>query len=168
MASGIQIRPARPEDTGAIYGLIGELADFENLRHEVTGTEKMLHDSLFGTTPTAEALVGSADGSDAVHGYAIVFSTFSTFLLKPGLWLEDVYVTPAQRGRGLGRGLLLAVAQLAVERDCGRLEWNVLDWNEPAQQLYASVGAELKREWLLNRVSGDALRQMAALATPDS
>ena len=156
-------RPARPEDVPAIYGLIGELADFEHLRHELTGTEAMLREGLFGAQPRAEALVASGDATGAVHGYAIFFPTYSTFLLQPGLWLEDLYVTPAQRGKGLGRALLLAVARLAHERGCGRLEWNVLDWNEPAQKLYASLGAELKREWLLNRVNAEGLARLASL-----
>lgn len=157
------LRPARPEDVPAIYALIGELADFEHLRHELTGTEAMLREGLFGPRPWAEAIVGSGDGGDLVHGYAIFFPTYSTFRLQPGLWLEDLYVTPAHRGKGLGRALLLAVARAAHERGCGRFEWNVLDWNEPAQKLYASLGAQLKREWLLNRVEGEALAALASL-----
>ena len=167
--SKVEIRPAVPHDVTEIHALTCELAAYEKLRHTVVSTPSDFHSALFGDPPLIESLVAeipaaaNSNSPNRLAGSALFYSTFSSFTGKPGLWLEDLYVTPEQRGHGLGKALLLALAQLAVERDCGRLEWNVLDWNESAQKLYASVGAELKREWLLNRVSGETLHRMAAL-----
>jgi GNAT superfamily N-acetyltransferase len=154
------IRPATPEDIPAIVQLIRALAGYEKLSHQVVVDEARLREHLFGPRPYAEVLL--AEDSGAVVGYALFFHTYSTFLGRPSLYLEDLFVLPEQRGRGHGKGLLARLAKLAVERGCGRFEWMVLDWNTPAIQFYESLGASVSPEWKLCRMTGDALRQFAA------
>jgi GNAT superfamily N-acetyltransferase len=149
------LRPAHPADSGAIVGLIRELAVFERLEHLMQVTPEALARHLFGPRPAAEALVAEAQGS--VVAFALYFSNFSTFLGKPGLYLEDLYVQPAFRGTGLGKALLQELGAIAVERGCGRFEWSVLDWNENAIRFYESMGAQLLPDWRICRVTGDAL-----------
>lgn len=157
--SALQIRPAQPADVAAIFGMIYELAVFEKLEHMVVANETMLHDSLFCAKPVCEALVGVADGE--VVTFALFFHNFSTFLCRKGLYLEDLYVKQACRGKGYGKQMLVALAQLAVERDCGRFEWSVLDWNENAIKFYQGVGAALLPDWRICRVTGDALTHLS-------
>ncbi len=154
------VRPATPADVPLILALIRELADYERLAHEVVATEDALAEHLFGARPAAEVLIGECDG-EAV-GFALYFQSFSTFLARPGLYLEDLFVRPAFRGRGLGARLLVELAALAVQRGCGRLEWSVLDWNEPALAFYRRLGAAPMAEWTVQRLAGDALRAVAA------
>ena len=159
------IRPARPDDVPAILGLIRELADYERARDSVEATESGLTSALFGEQPHAFAHVAAvpADGGgEEVVGLALWFLTFSTWVGRHGIWLEDLYVTPAWRGRRLGIGLLEQLAGVCVERGYGRLEWAVLDWNEPARRFYESVGARELDEWIMNRVDGDALRKLGS------
>lgn len=162
-APAIVIRPAVREDVGRILAFIRELAEYEKLAHEAVADEAGLAAQLFGVTPRAEVLIAEVDGEAA--GFALFFHNFSTFLGKPGLYLEDLFVRPAFRGYGLGKRLMVRLAKLAVERDCGRFEWSVLDWNQPAIDFYRSLGAVGMEEWTVQRVAGDAL---AALAARDS
>ena len=154
------IRPAVPRDTPEILRLIRALADYEKLSDMAVGTEKMLHDALFGARPSCEALVAEDNGRTVA--FAIFFATFSTFLCKPGVYLEDLFVEPEHRGRGIGKALLARLAALAVERGCGRFEWRVLDWNEPSIRFYESLGAKLMPEWELVRLTGQPLEELAA------
>ena len=149
------LRPATPADCAAIVGLIRELAVFEKLEHLVVVTPETLEPQLFGPRPAAEAVVAEVDGQ--VVAFALFFTNFSTFLGKPGLYLEDLYVQPAHRGSGLGKALLQHLAALAVERGCGRFEWCVLDWNENAIRFYEKMGATVMTDWRLCRVTGPAL-----------
>jgi GNAT superfamily N-acetyltransferase len=142
-----------------IYGMIVELAVFEKLEHLVVATEAMLHEGLFGSKPACEAIIGEEDGE--VVTFALFFHNFSTFLTRKGLYLEDLYVKQAHRGKGYGRQMLVALARLAVERQCGRFEWSVLDWNSSAIQFYQSMGAELLPDWRICRVAGDTLGKLA-------
>ncbi|SFL43592.1 GNAT family N-acetyltransferase [Rugamonas rubra] len=158
-ASQLTIRPAQPDDVAAIFGMIHELAVFEKLEHMMEGNEAMLRDSLFGAHPACEALVGEADG--AVRTFALFFHNYSTFLCRKGLYLEDLYVKQDSRGKGYGKQMLAALAQLALQRDCGRFEWSVLDWNANAISFYQGVGAELLPDWRICRVTGDALAQLS-------
>ncbi|MEV4783439.1 GNAT family N-acetyltransferase [Burkholderia sp. LMU1-1-1.1] len=160
--SDLTIRPAEPADVSAIFGMIFELAVFEKLEHMVVANEAMLHESLFGDKPGCEALVGEANGE--VVAFALFFHNFSTFLCKKGLYLEDLYVKQACRGRGYGKQMLVALARLAVERDCGRFEWSVLDWNTNAIKLYEGMGATVMPEWRICRVTGEALTELSAQA----
>ena len=153
------LRPATPADLPCIVGLIRELADFEELAHLVVVTPESLHPHLFGQRPAAEAVVGEVDGH--VVAFALFFSNFSTFLGRPGLYLEDLYVQPAHRGTGLGKALLQHLATLAVSRGCGRFEWSVLDWNQRAIRFYEQMGATLMPDWRICRVTGDALTALA-------
>ena len=155
------LRPATPADLPAIVGLITELADFEKLTHLVVVTPESLHPHLFGPRPVAEAVVGEVDGS--VVAFALFFTNFSTFLGQPGLYLEDLYVQPAHRGTGLGKALLTHLGALAVARGCGRFEWSVLDWNQPAIDFYERMGATVMKDWHICRVTGDALKAFAQL-----
>jgi GNAT superfamily N-acetyltransferase len=154
------IRAARPADVPAMIGLIGDLAEYERARHEVQITETGLRDALFGAAPAVFALVAEAD--DEVVGLALWFVTFSTWLGRHGIYLEDLYVRPERRGHGIGRALLATLAAIAVERGCGRVEWAVLDWNEPALAFYRALGAVALDEWTTHRLTGDALRALAA------
>ena len=160
--SDLTIRPAEPADVSAIFGMIFELAVFEKLEHMVVANEAMLHESLFGDKPGCEALVGEANGE--VVAFALFFHNFSTFLCKKGLYLEDLYVKQACRGRGYGKQMLVALARLAVERDCGRFEWSVLDWNTNAIKLYEGMGATVMPEWRICRVTGEAPTELSAQA----
>ncbi len=153
------IRAAEPRDATAIVGLIARLAAFERLEHLVEVTPESLAPHLFGDRPAAEALVAERDGR--IVGFALYFTNFSTFLGKPGLYLEDLFVEPPWRGRGIGRALLRRLGRLAVERGCGRFEWSVLDWNEHAIGFYQSMGAAVMPEWRICRVTGDALAAFA-------
>jgi len=154
------VRPARRDDVPAIVALIRELAVYEKLEHLATATPQTLEPHLFGARPACECLVGEQGG--AVVGFALFFHNFSTFLCRPGLYLEDLYVQPAARGTGLGRQLLVRLAQIAVERGCGRFEWSVLDWNVSAQQFYERMGATMLPDWRICRVAGDALNKLAS------
>jgi GNAT superfamily N-acetyltransferase len=156
---GFRIDPATERDVPLILRFIRELAEYEKLSHEVVATEAGLRESLFGSRRAAEAAIAYA-GADAV-GFAVWFQTFSTFLGRPGIYLEDLYVTPAWRSHGLGRRLLAHVARVAVERG-GRMEWSVLDWNELALGVYRRIGAQPMDQWTVHRLTGDALRQLAA------
>ncbi len=158
----LTIRPASAADLPLIADLIRALADYEKLLHEVRFDEATLRAKLFGARPYAEVVIGEIDG--APQGFALFFHNFSTFEGKPGIYLEDLFVRPEARGSGLGKALLAHLAALAVERDCARLEWSVLDWNEPAIGFYRSLGARAMDEWTVMRVDGDALRQLGAAA----
>jgi GNAT superfamily N-acetyltransferase len=153
------VRAAEPRDLPAIVGLIRELAEFEHLTHLVQTTAEKLHPHLFGPRPAAEALVGEVDGE--VVAFALFFTNFSTFLAQPGLYLEDLYVQPAHRGSGIGKGLLQRLGALAVQRGCGRFEWSVLDWNANAIRFYERMGATVMPEWRICRVTGAALERFA-------
>lgn len=154
-----EIRPATEDDVPIILSLIRELAEYERLSHEVVATEGLLRESLFGEWRGAEVLIACCKGAPA--GFALFFHSFSTFLGRPGIYLEDLYVKPKFRSRGIGRALLTHLARLAKERGCGRLEWAVLDWNEPAIKLYKSIGAVPMDEWTVYRVTGEALETLA-------
>lgn len=158
----LTIRPAQPADVAAIFGMIHELAVFEKLEHLVVADADMLQLGLFGAAPACEALVGCVDGTPVT--FALFFHNFSTFLCRKGLYLEDLYVKPHARGRGYGKQMLQALAQLARARDCGRFEWSVLDWNSDAIDFYRSVGADVMPDWRICRVTGDALAQLAGAA----
>ena len=158
--AAIVIRAATRADVPAILAFIRELAEYEKLAHEAVADETGMAEHLFGPTPRAEVLIAEVDGAPA--GFALFFHNFSTFLGKPGLYLEDLFVRPAFRGLGLGKRLMLRLARIAVERDCGRFEWSVLDWNTPAIGFYRSLGAVGMDEWTVQRVSGDALHALAA------
>lgn len=154
------IRPATASDVPLIASLIRALAEYEKLAHEVRFDEAVLAEKLFGPRPYAEVVIGEING--VPQGFALFFHNFSTFEGKPGIYLEDLFVQPEARGSGLGKALLSHLAALAVERDCARLEWSVLDWNEPAIGFYKSLGAKLMDEWTVMRVDGDALTQLGA------
>jgi GNAT superfamily N-acetyltransferase len=153
------IRPTTQADVPAILGLLRELAAYEKLSHACVATEDDFLTHLFGPNPAAEALVADLDG--AIVGYALWFRSFSTFLAKPGIYLEDVYVQSAHRGKGIGKSFLRHLAQLAIDRNYGRIEWSVLDWNAPSIAFYRSLGAEPLAEWTMFRLTGDALRTFA-------
>lgn len=155
------MRPATPGDAGVIVAFIEDLATYENLRDECHADPAALAGHLFGERPVAEVLIAEI-GGDPV-GFALYFGTYSTFLTRPGLWLEDLFVTPQHRGTGVGRALLAAVAQVALERGCGRVEWAVLDWNTPAIEFYTGFGARLMDGWTICRTEGS---DIAALACP--
>jgi GNAT superfamily N-acetyltransferase len=154
----VAIRPAEAVDVPAIAGLIRGLARYEKLEHEVTMTEDLLAKNLFGPHRYAEALI--AEDGGAPIGFALFFHNFSTFLAKPGIYLEDLFVVPEHRGRGIGRALLQRLAKIAVERDCGRLEWSVLDWNRDAIGFYERLGARPNSEWTVYRLAGEALTSL--------
>lgn len=155
------LRAAAPQDVPAIVGLIRELAEYERLSHLAQATPETLMPHLFGDKPVVEAIVAEIDGE--VVAFALFFTNFSTFLAKPGLYLEDLYVKPANRGFGLGKAMLVRLAQIAVERDYGRFEWSVLDWNESAIGFYQKMGATLMHDWRICRVSGDTLQNLGAV-----
>jgi len=158
----LSIRSATPADLPLIADLIRALADYEKLAHEVRFDEAELGARLFGARPYAEVIIGEVDG--AAQGFALFFHNFSTFEGKPGIYLEDLFVRPQARGSGLGKALLSRLAALAVERDCARLEWSVLDWNEPAIGFYRKLGARLMDAWTVMRVDGAALERLGAPA----
>jgi len=158
----IRLRPAVPADVPAILELIRSLAEYERLAHEMVATAADLEAALFGPRPAAEVVLAECDGQ--VAGFALFFVSFSTFLGRPGLYLEDLFVRPDFRGRGIGRRLMTRLAALAVERGYGRFEWSVLDWNRPAIDFYRSLGARPMDGWTVQRVDGEALRALAARA----
>ena len=157
---GVALRVATAADAPVILGLIRELAEYERLAHEVVATEALLRRNLFGDRRVAEVLIAEDRGEPV--GFALFFHNFSTFLGRPGIYLEDLFVRPAARGRGIGVALLARLARLAVERGCGRLEWSVLDWNEPAIGFYRKLGAVSMDDWTSFRLTGDALQDLAA------
>jgi GNAT superfamily N-acetyltransferase len=155
----ITVRQATVEDVPLILQFIRALADYEKLQHELTASEEGLRAALFGPRPDAEVLIASVGGEAA--GFALFFHNFSTFVGRRGLYLEDLFVKPEWRGRGVGKQLLVYLARLAIERKCGRFEWAVLDWNQPAIDFYRRLGARALTDWTIFRVSGEALRQLA-------
>ena len=155
----IEIRAATPADVALILALIKELAEYEKLSHEVVATESQIRATLFGERPVSEVVIASLDGTPV--GFALFFPNYSTFLGRPGLYLEDLFVRPEARGFGIGRELLEYLARLAVERGWGRLEWRVLDWNEPSISFYKKLGAEPLEDWTVFRVTGAALQKLA-------
>jgi GNAT superfamily N-acetyltransferase len=156
----VHIVPARPEDIPIILELIRGLGEYERLSDEIVATEDGLRHWLFGERPAAEVVLAYVDTT--VAGFALFFHNFSTFLGRPGLYLEDLFVKPEWRGRGIGQRLLVHLAALAVERGCGRMEWTVLDWNELALRFYERMGARVMKEWKLCRLTGDGLERVAA------
>ena len=159
MSNGVSIRPAREDEVPLVLQFVRELAEYEHLLHEVVATEERVRRDLFGPRPYAEVVFACLD--EAPVGFALFFHNYSTFIGKPGIYLEDLYVRPSVRGRGVGQALLRWLAAEAIERDCGRLEWAVLDWNEPAIRFYKSLGAKPMDEWGVFRLTGDALRRVA-------
>jgi len=155
----IRIERATERDVPLILELINGLAVYEKLAHEVTATEAGLRETLFGARPAADVIIAYA--GDTPAGFALFFPNYSTFLGKPGLYLEDLFVRPEYRGQGLGLALMKRLAQIAVERGCGRFEWSVLDWNEPAIGFYKSLGAKLMDGWSIVRVNGEELTRLA-------
>lgn len=162
-AQGIRVRRAGPGDAEIIVAFIRELAEYERLAHECRADEQSIRRHLFGEGfgrgPVAECLIGELDGR--AEGFALFFTNFSTFMCRPGIYLEDLFVRPSARGRGLGKAMLRELAALAVQRGCGRLEWSVLDWNAPAIEFYRGVGARAMDEWTVFRLTGEALEQFA-------
>jgi GNAT superfamily N-acetyltransferase len=156
----IGLRAAKPEDCEKIFELIKALAEYEKLTHVVSGNPAELREHLFGATRYAEVLLAECNGQAV--GFALFFHNYSTFLTKPGIYLEDIFVLPDYRQQGIGKALLTQVAQIAVERNCGRLEWSVLDWNEPAIGFYRRMGAEVLDEWRICRVTGESLTLMGS------
>lgn len=165
--SNLQITPATPADVPVILQLIRELAEFERLLDQVTATEEQLREGLFGPKPSAEVIVARLQPGDEVVGFALFFHNFSTFLARPGIYLEDLYVRQKYRGNGIGEALLRRLAALALERRCGRLEWSVLDWNHRAIDFYKSLGAVPMSEWTIYRVTGPALERLGGEAAID-
>jgi GNAT superfamily N-acetyltransferase len=157
---GLRIERADARDVPLILRLIKALAEYERMSDEVIATEDSLRETLFGARPSAEVVIAYAGTEPA--GFALFFQNYSTFLGKPGLYLEDLFVAPEYRGRGYGKALLQHLATLAIKRGCGRFEWSVLDWNEPAIGFYKKLGAQPMHDWTIFRVSGDALRRLAA------
>ena len=159
MSAGFTIRPAEKRDLAEILRLIRELAIYEKLEDQAVGTVPMLNEALFGKRPSCEALVAERGGRAV--GFALYFTTFSTFLCKPGLYLEDLFVESDSRGFGIGKALLARLASIAAERGCGRFEWRVLDWNEPSIKFYESLGATLMPTWILVRMTSSAIATLA-------
>jgi GNAT superfamily N-acetyltransferase len=157
----LSIRTANKSDVSLILSFIRGLAEYERLSHEVTANEEQLIETLFGDYPGAEVIIASLDDEPA--GFALFFHNYSTFLAQRGLYLEDLFVKPEFRGKGVGKALLSHLAKLAVERKCGRLEWAVLEWNEPAIGFYKSLGAKPMDDWTVFRVTGDALGELAGI-----
>jgi len=159
MSEAITIRPAVEADVAVILQFIRDLAKYEHLEHEVVANEGLLREGLFGSRPYAEVVLASLNGEPV--GFALFFHNFSTFLGRPGIYLEDLYVRPEARGHGVGRQVLTWLAATAVSRGCGRLEWAVLDWNEPSIRFYRNLGAVPLDDWTTYRVTGPALNQLA-------
>ena len=158
----VTVRVAHPADIPLILRLITALADYEKLSDQVVATEDALRASLFGGDPAAHVVIARVDSAPA--GFALWFYNYSTFLAKPGLYLEDLFVLPEFRGQGIGRALLQHLAAIAVKRGCGRMEWSVLDWNEPAVGFYKRLGASVMEDWRICRVTGDTLRRLGGEA----
>lgn len=157
--AGLSLRLATKNDVPQILSFIQALAEYEKLAHQVVATEDKLAATLFGDKAFAEVVIADYQGEPA--GFALFFHNYSTFLAKPGIYLEDLFVDPSLRGKGIGKALITYLAKLAVERDCGRLEWSVLDWNQPAIDFYQSLGATMLHDWRINRVTGPTLQAMA-------
>ncbi|BAY65403.1 putative N-acetyltransferase [Calothrix brevissima NIES-22] len=157
--SDLTLRFAEPEDSSVLFDLIQQLAEYEKLSHAVTGDAMALKEHLFGSPRYIEAILAEYAGQAV--GFALFFHNYSTFLTKPGIYLEDLFVVPEYRRQGIGKALLTKLAQIAVERNCGRLEWSVLDWNEPAQNFYRTMGASILDDWRICRITEDALTQLA-------
>jgi GNAT superfamily N-acetyltransferase len=157
--NSLKIRPAIAGDAAAILSFIRDLAEFEKLSHEVVATEEKLRATLFGPRPVAEVLIAEWEGNPA--GFALFFHSYSTFLAKPGIYLEDLFVRTEYRSLGIGEALLRALANLARERSCGRLEWSVLDWNERALKFYRGLGAKPMNEWTVQRMTEDVFTKLA-------
>lgn len=161
----MSVRDATPDDVPTLIGLIHALAEYERLSHEADPDPDRLREHLFGDRPCAQALVAEAGGESV--GFALYFTSYSTFLTRPGLYLEDLFVLPDHRGHGHGKALLVELARRAVQRGCGRLEWAVLDWNEPSIRFYQSLGAKAMDEWTVNRVTGAELVRLAGLGSSE-
>jgi GNAT superfamily N-acetyltransferase len=157
---GFTIRHAVEQDVPLILGFVKELAAYEKLSHEVTATAEDFRHNLFGKKSYAEVVIGEYHGEPV--GYALYFYNFSTFTGRPGIYLEDLFIQPEQRGKGFGKALLAYLASVAVDRSCGRYEWAVLDWNQPSIDFYESFGAKLMKEWIITRLTGEALVKLAA------
>jgi GNAT superfamily N-acetyltransferase len=157
--NGLTIRPAEKNDVPILLAFIQKIAVYEKLLHEVKATESILAESLFGKRPAAEAVLACYDGQPV--GFAVFFHNFSTFLGRPGLYLEDLYVDEEFRGRGFGKSMLVYLARLARERNCGRFEWSVLDWNENSIRFYKNLGAEPMDEWTVFRLTGESLERLS-------
>jgi GNAT superfamily N-acetyltransferase len=155
----LNIEPATETDIPTILDFIRKLAEYEKLSQEMKATEANLRQHLFGPDPAAEVILARLN--DKPVGFALFFTTFSTFVGRPGIWLEDLFVLPENRRAGIGRALLRSVASIAVQRNCGRLEWSVLDWNKPAVELYQKLGATAMTDWTIQRVTGEALVRLA-------
>ncbi|HTB19993.1 MAG TPA: GNAT family N-acetyltransferase [Bryobacteraceae bacterium] len=160
MSNPLRIEPATPGDVPVILDFIRQLAEYEKLSHMVVATEENIHQHVFGANPVAEVLL--AYWEEAPVGFALYFRNFSTFLGQAGIYLEDLFVEPAQRGKGIGKALLARLAKIALERGYGRVEWAVLDWNTPSIEFYRSLGAVPLDEWTVYRLTGDALARLAA------
>lgn len=160
MSSELMLRPAAPTDVAVLFHLIQALAEYEKLSHAVTGNADALKEHLFGSRPCAEAILVEYAGQAV--GFALFFTNFSTFLTQPGIYLEDLFVLPEYRRQGIGKAILSYLAQLAVERGYGRLEWSVLDWNEPAITFYRRMGASILEDWRICRVTSESLAQLAS------
>ena len=160
----LDIRPARPADVPAILAMIHEMAEYERLTHLLDASAERLADDLFGKRPAVECVIAELRGQAA--GYALFFHNYSTFLTRRGLYLEDLYVKAEARGHGAGKALMAHLAKLAHERGCGRFEWSVLDWNEPAIRFYESLGATVMPDWRVCRVAGDALARLGGGGDP--
>ena len=159
MPNDLAIRFATVDDVPIILAFIRELAEYERLAHEVVADEELLRTTLFGVRRSADVLIAELGGEPV--GFALFFQSFSTFLGKPGLYLEDLFVRPAARGKGVGAALMAALARIAVQRDYGRFEWAVLDWNEPALKFYATLGARPQTQWTVQRLVGETLQSLA-------
>ena len=157
---GFELRFADPSDVSLIFSFIRELAEYERLSHEVVATKEILRETLFGSRRVAEVILGFYEQKPV--SFAIFFHNYSTFLGRPGLYLEDLYVKPEMRGKGFGKAMLAYLARLTIERGCGRFEWWVLDWNEPAIGFYKKLGATPMSDWTVYRVTGEALDKLAA------
>ena len=155
------IRNATPEDVPLVLHFIKELAVYERLAHEVVANEELIRSTLFGEKPSAEVIIAEEDGEPA--GFALFFHNYSTFMGRHGLYLEDLFVKPEFRGRGIGKALLAHLAAIAKERNCGRFEWAVLNWNEPAIDFYKSLGAKSVDEWIIFRMTGESLDALASM-----
>ena len=158
MTDELEIRPAAPSDLELILSFIREIAEFEHLAHEVIATEEGLSEYLFGERPVAEVLIAELEGNPV--GFALFYQNFSTFVGRPGIHLEDIFVREQARGKGVGKALLLEVARVAHRRSCGRLEWNVLDWNTSAIAFYESLGAKIHSEWKMTRMDAKAIANL--------
>lgn len=156
----ITIRPATPADLAIVLGFVRELAEYEKALDQVVATTENLREDLFGPRPICEAIIGEIDGEP--QGFALFFHNYSTWVGRRGIYLEDLYVRPASRGHGLGKALFCRVAQIAVERNCQRMDWMVLDWNHPAREFYKAMGAYAMDEWTMFRLTGDALARVGS------